>query len=100
MADRVVFDEAALRRLFESPEGDIGKDLVKRALRVQRRAKQIAPVDTGRLRSSVEYEAGRDSRGLVARIGTDVTYAVYLEFGTRRMAPRPFLRPALQAAQR
>lgn len=100
MADRVVFDEAALRRLFESPEGDIGKELVKRALRVQRRAKQIAPVDTGRLRSSVEYEVGRDSRGLVARIGTDVTYAVYLEFGTRRMAPRPFLRPALQAAQR
>lgn len=98
MADRVVFDEAALRKLFESPEGPVGKDLVKRALRVQRRAKQIAPVDTGRLRSSVEYEVGRDSRGLVARIGTDVTYAVYLEFGTRRMSPRPFLRPALQAA--
>lgn len=99
MADRVVFDEAALNKLFESPEGPVGKDLVKRALRVERRAKQLAPVDTGRLRSSIEHDVGRDSRGLVARIGTDVTYAIYLEFGTRRMTPRPFLRPALQAAQ-
>ncbi len=99
MADRVVFDEAALRQLFDSAEGPVGKELVKRALRVHRRAKQLAPVDTGRLRSSVEYEVGRDSRGLVARIGTDVHYAIYLEFGTRRMTPRAFLRPALDAAR-
>lgn len=99
MADRVVFDEAALRQLFDSAEGPVGKELVRRALRVHRRAKQLAPVDTGRLRSSVEYEVGRDSRGLVARIGTDVHYAIYLEFGTRRMTPRAFLRPALDAAR-
>lgn len=99
MADRVVFDEAALRQLFDSAEGPVGKELVKRALRVHRRAKQLAPVDTGRLRSSVEYEVGRDSRGLVARISTDVHYAIYLEFGTRRMTPRAFLRPALDAAR-
>lgn len=107
MADRVVFDEAALRQLFESPDGPTGKDLVKRALRVQRRAKQIAPVDTGRLRSSVEREVGRDSRGLVARIGTDVEYAARIEFGfvgpdslgrVYAQAAQPFLRPALSAA--
>lgn len=30
------------------------------------------------------------------RVGTNVEYALYLEFGTRRMAPRPFLRPAAE----
>jgi len=100
MADRVVFDERALRELFESPRGPVGKDLVRRTLRVERRAKELAPVDTGRLRSSITYEVGEDSRGLVARIGTNVTYAIYLEYGTRRMSPRSFLRPALDAAIR
>lgn len=28
-------------------------------------------------------------------VGTNVTYAQYVELGTRRMSPRPFLRPAI-----
>jgi HK97 gp10 family phage protein len=99
MADRIVFDEAALSELFNSTEGEVGKFLAKAAVRVERRAKQLAPVDTGRLRSSVTHEVGRDGRGLVATIGTNVNYAPYVEFGTRRMRPQAFLRPALQAAQ-
>lgn len=33
-------------------------------------------------------------RGFAAEIGTGIEYARYLEFGTDRNAPRPFLRPA------
>lgn len=33
-----------------------------------------------------------------ARVGTDLEYALYLEHGTRHMAPRPSLRPALNRA--
>jgi len=29
----------------------------------------------------------------VVRVGTNVEYAPYLEFGTRKMKPRPYLRP-------
>jgi HK97 gp10 family phage protein len=98
MADRIVFDEAALKALFDSPDGPVGKYLAKGAVRVTRRAKELAPVDTGRLRSSIDNDLGRDDRGLVARIGSDVVYAPYVEFGTRRMRAQPFLRPALDAA--
>jgi len=98
MSTRVVFDESALNDLFDSPSGPVGKDLARRAIKVERAAKRLAPVDTGRLRSSVTHELGSDEQGLVARIGTNVDYAPHLEYGTRRMRARPFLRPALGAA--
>lgn len=99
MADRVVFDNAALKLLFASPEGPAGKHLKRQGLKVQRRAKQLAPVDTGRLRSSITEELSRDPQGLVERIGTDVEYALHQEMGTSKMAAHPYLRPALDAVR-
>lgn len=99
MSGYVVFDQAALHQLFDSPDGPVGKMLARGAVKVTRRAKELAPVDTGRLRSSIANEMGRDDRGLVARIGTDVHYASFVEFGTRRMRAQPFLRPALDAVK-
>lgn len=96
---RVVFDDAALARLLEGPDGHVAKDLTRRALRVQRAAKRLCPVDTGRLRASIAWRMGRDWRGLYAIVGTNVHYAAYVEFGTRRMRARPYLRPALQEAR-
>ena len=49
-------------------------------------------VDVGTLRDS--WTAVKLQRGLV-RIGSPVEYGTYHEFGTRYMAARPFLRPAL-----
>lgn len=89
----------ALRELFESPAGEVAKDLQRRALQVERAAKQLCPVDTGRLRSSITNQVGTDAEGLLAAVGTDVEYAPYVELGTSRMAAQPFLLPALAAAQ-
>lgn len=53
---------------------------------------------TGRLQSSIAHELrvrGLFGRGLLARVGTNVKYGRWLELGTRRMAPRPWLRRAL-----
>jgi hypothetical protein len=44
---------------------------------------------TGDLRAS--YDSQVD--GTTLEIGSTQKYAVYLEFGTRKMAPRPHLRP-------
>jgi hypothetical protein len=54
--------------------------------------------DTGRLLSSVSHSMGEDGAGQYARIGYGAYYGVYVELGTRYMAPRPALRPALLAA--
>jgi phage gpG-like protein len=47
---------------------------------------------TGRLRASVTYVI--DENNLVARVGTNVNYGRWLELGTRRLQPHPWLRPS------
>ena len=93
----IKMDKDALDELFGSIDGPTGKALAKFAVRVSTSAKRLAPVDTGRLRSSITFELGKDGGDIVARVGTNVHYAPYLEFGTRRMTARPFLRPALDS---
>lgn len=55
-------------------------------------AKDLCPVDTGRLRSSISHAKDDDA----AYIGTNVEYAPYIELGTSRMKPKPYLRPAAE----
>jgi HK97 gp10 family phage protein len=57
---------------------------------------QPPAVDTGRLRSSITFVPGADARGPYVDVGTNVEYAPYLEFGTRKMASRPFFRTAVE----
>ena len=49
-------------------------------------------VRTGRLRNSITH--ARDDTS--AYVGTNVEYAAYVELGTSRMNPRPYLRPAAE----
>jgi len=51
----------------------------------------LGAVDTGRLRGSISHASDNDT----AYIGSNVEYAPYVEFGTYRMAARPFLRNAI-----
>lgn len=53
-------------------------------------------IDTGALVNSIQMAMEGD---LTAVVGTAVEYAPYLEFGTRRMAPRPYLGPAAEAVR-
>lgn len=99
MADRFEWNKAELDNLFNSTDGPVSKHLARMSIKVENRAKQLAPVDTGRLRASVTHDLGRDAEGLVARVGTDVEYAPHQEFGTVRMPAHPFLRPALDAVR-
>jgi phage gpG-like protein len=98
VSEFIRFDQRALEELFASPNGPAGKYLKRKAIQVQRGAKQRCPVDTGRLRASITEALGEDAQGLVARIGTNVEYARHVEFGTVRMRAQPFLRPGLRAA--
>lgn len=51
-----------------------------------------APVDTGFLRSSVDYTMSNDR--LTGIVGPTAHYAIYLENGTRFMSERPFVNPS------
>ena len=56
---------------------------------------QAPATDTGTLVSSIYNE----DRGYLSKaIGSRLDYAFYLEFGTRRMAPRPSWIPAVERA--
>lgn len=55
---------------------------------------EMDAVDTGRLRNSVSHYANYDTDSTY--IGTNVEYGPYIEFGTVKMAARPFLRRAVQ----
>lgn len=51
-------------------------------------------VDTGALRASMR--AVKMKRRFTARVATSIDYAPYLEFGTERMAARPFFSPVME----
>lgn len=60
------------------------------------RARELVPVDTGKLRDSISYSYRQDTGQL--QIHADMRYAIYIEMGTRARPATPYLRPALQAA--
>jgi HK97 gp10 family phage protein len=49
--------------------------------------------DTGRLANSITFDRIGD---LTATVGSQLNYAPWLEYGTSRMAARPFFRPAVE----
>lgn len=65
--------------------------MLKTANDIAATAKGLAPVDTGATRNSI----GVTDRGTSVEIGPTTDYSPYLEFGTSRMPPRPFMAPAL-----
>jgi len=67
---------------------------IKEATRkVQRSAKDLAPVDTGNLRGSIRTKLfPKEQTGIVYTV---TEYALHQEFGTRRMKAQPFMIPAL-----
>ena len=89
----------ALDRALAEALDDLGR-------RIQERAQELCPVDTGRLRNSITYTLGGGgygfpgmgaSAGRELSVGSDVEYAAYVELGTSRTRAQPFLRPAAES---
>ena len=112
--------EAAKREL----ERAAIRGLTKAAMLVESQAVLLVPVNTGGLRSSIGYQVNESE--LVAYVGTNCEYAIYVEFGvgefaengngrkggwlykapngevrfTYGMPPQPYLRPAFRKNQK
>ena len=65
--------------------GQIPPALEAVGLQAEGYAKLKCPVDTGRLRNSISHAV----KGNTVYIGTNVDYAPYVEFGTRKQRAHP-----------
>ncbi len=81
----------------ENVVDEIGKRIDANMLQlgsaVVRFATDLAPKRTGRLATSIGYDYSLTTHTLVFTV--DAPYGVFVEYGTRNMAPHPYLRPAL-----
>lgn len=66
-------------------------------LAIETQAKIKTPIDTGALRASIQSEMTGETSGQVA---TNIEYSVYVNYGTSRMAARPFMDPAAEGERR
>lgn len=93
------FDTGGIRQL----RADLGKmsaravpvaskAVAKTAHDIEADAKIAAPVDTGNLQNSISADIGV----LSAEIGPTAEYGRYVEEGTSRMAPQPYMGPAAE----
>lgn len=84
MADyEVVRHPDVLAFIITSPQGPVMLDLMRRGQRVVNRARQLAPVNTGALRASINMEQITSPGGDPAvRVGTNLRYAIYVHEGT------------------
>ena len=85
---------ASLRRLQAAQSAAMAEAVAAGAQDIQAAARERLPRRSGNLANSVTVETTAD--GLAATVGTDVDSGTYLELGTRRMAARPWLQPALR----
>lgn len=91
---RIRLDTAQLNRQIR---GASRTELETAARQVVNRAKVLAPVDTGRLRSSIRVEARRTfTLRSVYTIGSDVEYADMVHGGTKPHIIRPKTKQVLR----
>jgi hypothetical protein len=81
-----------IRVLLHSTHGGVAKDIIKRCIRVESKAKQNISknpkrVDTGRLRSSITWEIRLLGQKPIGRVGTNVKYAKFVHDGTGIYGP-------------
>ena len=87
----------------------LAKEVERVTFKIVRFAKQVTPVKTGRLRSSIgggsfkggsfPMGTGITTKGIEGRIVTNVNYAFWVHEGTKFMRGRPFMEQGAEFAK-
>jgi HK97 gp10 family phage protein len=85
-----------MRRLDEATQECVQDALNQTGQEILRRARQLAPVRTGRLMQSIYSQI---IQKWVVKVGCYVPYAFFQEFGTTYIRPRFFLTRALEESR-
>lgn len=83
--------DGGLNDIAERIESGMSEIINAGAMAVLESAVSLCPVDTGTLRASLNVTTDKNS----AVISADAEYSAYVEFGTYKMAPQPYLVPSL-----
>lgn len=73
--------------------------VIKSGADLQRIAKRSAPVDTGNLRNSITRTTTSRGDEITTEVGPTVNYGRFVEYGTSRMRPQPYMMPAADAVE-
>lgn len=84
--------EAWIDTLPDGVEQEAMKLVEKTAYKIEADAKRNTPVDTGRLRASIDTDL--EPKKIQAEVGTDVEYSDIVELGSSKQRPQPYLFPA------
>ena len=94
----IKIDDKRLKRYIKEKPDEI-KDVIKvAAFNIEKDGKRRVVVDTGATKSSIAVTFEDD--GFSAEIGPTTEYAPHIEFGTSKMAARPFMIPALESERK
>ncbi|MGV9579728.1 HK97-gp10 family putative phage morphogenesis protein [Streptomyces sp. NPDC003509] len=87
--------ERGLRRALGGMSDDVKRAVERTRIGVQNEARRRAPVDTGRLRSSIVSRSEGSGRTVGYVVGTNVNYAAAVEYGTAPHVIKPKNKKAL-----
>ena len=76
---------------FDRAETEL-KEIIKEATN---EAHTLAPRRTGRLKASVQGRFLRGEQGMIGSISAAIAPGLWKEYGTRKLSPKPFLRPSV-----
>jgi hypothetical protein len=84
-------NEAAMNHLVADPNGPTGQLVTRLGNSMVNYAKQYANVDTGNMRSRIEFRLEQDGHDLVGILAARTNYARFVHDGTAYYEGNPFL---------
>lgn len=97
----VEFELEKLREILniERFSEQLKRELYLLAIDTQNKARILVPVRTGSLRRSIQAtDVNTITEGLKVDVRANMPYAGFVEYGTEKMSPRPYLTPASEEA--